>query len=112
MVATGRERRKNPRLRPSTYALSANEEILAEIIDISNCGISCRCLTGNNKLPGIIEMGLLNCTFGKSVENLSCRMVRSNRVTANRKTFVDFSLEFLNLTSRQLSQLDQFIKST
>ena len=57
-------------------------------------------------------MGLLNCTFGKSVENLSCRMVRSNRVTANRKTFVDFSLEFLNLTSRQLSQLDQFIKST
>ena len=96
----------------NTYALSVNQDILAEVIDISNSGLSCRSLTSKDTpWPTVIEMGLLNCTFGKSVENLSCRMIRSNRVTTNRKTFMNFSLEFQNLTSWQRNQLDQFIKN-
>ena len=95
----------------STYALSANQDILAEILDISNSGISCRCLTcAEAPPPAVTEMGILDCTFGKSVENLACRMVRSSRETMNRKTFVNFSMEFENVTSEQRNQLEQFIK--
>ena len=107
------ERRRDPRHRMSTYALSANQDILAEVLDISNSGISCRCLTCDDApLPAVTELGLLDCTFGKSVENLACRVVRSSRETSQRKTFVNFSLKFENVTSNQRHQLEQFIKST
>ncbi len=113
MGTTHRERRRTQRLEAMTYALSVNEEILAEIIDISNYGISCRSLLTNDKpLLPITEIGLLNCESGSSVENLSCRMVRVAYETIDKKTFVNFSVEFQNLTTYQRSKLDQFIKTT
>jgi c-di-GMP-binding flagellar brake protein YcgR len=113
MGTTHRERRKTHRLEAITYALSVNEEILAEIIDISKCGISCRSLMTDNKpLLPITEIGLLNCESGSSVENLACRMVRVAYETIDKKTFVNFSVEFQNLTTYQRNKLDQFIKTT
>ena len=106
------ERRRDPRFRMNTYALSASQDILAEVLDISNSGINCRCLTCDDApLPAVTEVGLLDCTFGKSVENLVCRVVRSSREIGKRKTFVNFSLKFENVTSEQRNQLDQFIKN-
>lgn len=110
------ERRSYPRYRVHTYALSVNADILAEIVDISNCGMSCRYLTSNNKsLPDITEMGILNCESGNFVQNLSCRMVRSSQETVSdtlpMTVSIIFILKFHDLASEQRKQLDQFINS-
>ncbi len=113
MDTTHRERRKKPRHRPIENALSVNEEILAEIIDINNCGISCRGLIPNARmLPAITRIGLLNCESGISIDNLACRIVRTTNETIDNRIFVKFGLEFQNLTRNQLNKLDQFIKNT
>ena len=69
-------------------------------------------MTNNEPLPAITTIGLLNCESGISVENLSCRMVRTIHEIIDRRPFVNFSLEFTNLTRYQLDKLDQFIKDT
>jgi hypothetical protein len=113
MDTTLRERRKKPRLIPIKNVLSVNEVILAEIIDINNCGISCRGLMTNGKtLPKITTLGLLNCQSGIFVENLPCRTVRTIHETIDNRTFVKFSMEFQNLIPSQLIILDRFIKNT
>ena len=113
METTLRERRKNPRLKAIRNALSVNEEILAEILDINNCGISCRGLMTNDKpLPAITMIGLLGCESGIFVEDLPCRMIHTINETIDSRTFVKFSLEFQNLTLNQLNKLDHFIKTT
>lgn len=95
------ERRRSPRYNVNRYVVSFNQDILAKIVDISNCGISCRCITHNLKLlPTVTKIGLLNCDLGTTVENLACRVVRIFQETGESKTFVNFCLEFENLTSR------------
>ena len=109
------ERREHPRYRVNKDVLSINQDILAEVIDISKCGMSCRCLTSTDRpLTAITEIELLNCELGTSIESLHCRMVRSSQKTisgAFTSTLIThFSLEFQNITGSQRQQLDQFIK--
>jgi hypothetical protein len=95
--------------------LSINQDILAEVLDISNCGMSGRCLTSTVKpLTAITEIDILNCELGISIEGLPCRMVRcSKKKISDALTstlIMNFSLEFQFLTSNQHLILDQFIK--
>lgn len=109
------ERRKDPRYRVSTNVLAINQDILAEVIDISNCGMACRCLSSTDRpLTVITNIEILNCELGTSIEGLSCRMVRSNKKSISdvfiSTMIMNFILEFQNLTSKQSKQLNQFIK--
>ena len=109
------ERRKHPRFRMNPDVLSINQDILAEVVDISNCGVSCRCLASSDKpMAAITEIELLNCKIGTSVDCLPCRMVRSSKKTISEAftstMIMQFSVEFQNLTGPQRNQLDQFIK--
>jgi len=109
------ERRRDPRCRVNKDVLSINQDILAEVIDISKSGMACRCLTSTEKpLTAITEIELLNCELGTSIESLHCRMVRSSNKTISgaftSTMIMHFSLEFQNITGSQHQQLDQFIK--
>ena len=115
MDTVGNERRKHPRYRVNKDVLSINQDVLAEVIDISNSGMACRCLTSTDKpLTAITEIELLNCELGTSIESLHCRMVRSSNKTISgaftSTMIMHFSLEFQNITGSQHQQLDQFIK--
>ena len=74
---TENERRKHPRYKMKKI-ISINNDILAEVVDISGSGISCTCL-GNIEKPFtcINEIELLNYELGTSVKGLHCRLVRS-----------------------------------
>lgn len=114
MDRAGIERRKRPRYRVNKDVLSLNQDILAEIIDISACGMSCRCLMSTDKpLTAITEIELLNCELGTSIECLPCRMTRSSKKHISdaftSTVIMNFSLEFQDLTGRQCRQLDRFI---
>ena len=114
MDTAGIERRKQPRYRVNKDVLSINHDILAEVIDISACGMSCRCLmSADRPLTTITEIELLNCELGTSIECLPCRMVRSSKKTISdaftSTVIMNFGLEFQDLTGRQCQQLDQFI---
>ncbi len=114
MDTAGIERRKRPRHRVNKDVLSINQDILAEVIDISACGMSCRCLMSTDKpLTAIAEIELLNCELGTSIECLPCRMVRSSKKNISdaftSTVIMNFSLEFQDLSGRQCRQLDQFI---
>ena len=109
------ERRKHPRYRVNKDVLSINKDILAEVLDISNCGMSGRCLTSTHMpLTAITEIDILNCELGTSIEGLPCRMVRSSKKTISdaltSTMIMNFSLEFQHLTRNQNFKLDQFIK--
>jgi hypothetical protein len=109
------ERRKHPRYKMSKNVLAINQDILAEVIDISNGGMACQCLSSTDRpLAVISDIEILNCELGTSIEGLSCRMVRSSNKTIS-DTFtstmiMNFIIEFQNVTSKQFKQLDQFIK--
>jgi hypothetical protein len=110
------ERRKYPRFRMNKDVLSINQDILAEVLDISNCGMLGRCLTSTAKpLTAITEIDILNCELGISIEGLPCRMVRSSKKTISdaltSTMIMNFSIEFQFLTNNQLFKLDQFIKN-
>jgi hypothetical protein len=109
------ERRRHPRYKMNRDILSINQDILAEVLDISNSGMSGRCLTSTSKpLTAISEIDILNCELGSSIEGLPCRMVRSREkpiTDALISTMIMyFSLEFQHLTSSQHYRLSQFIK--
>jgi hypothetical protein len=114
MDRAGIERRKYPRYRVDKDVLSINQDILAEVLDISTGGMSCRCLMSTDKpLTAITEIELLNCELGTSIECLSCRIVRSSKKTISdaftSTVIMNFGLEFQDLTGSQCQQLDQFI---
>ena len=110
-----KERRKYTRYKVTQDVLSVNQDVLAEVIDISECGISCQGLTYTAKpLATIIEIELLNCELGTSIDCLPCRIVRRSKKAIFDEfastMIMNFSLEFTNLTSKQLKLLGQFIK--
>jgi c-di-GMP-binding flagellar brake protein YcgR len=114
MDAVRNERRRHPRYRVNKDVLSINQDILAEVIEISKCGMSCRCLTSTARpLTSITEIELLNCDHGTSVENLHCRMVRSSKKSISgaftSTQIMHFSLEFQLISKTQRRQLDRFI---
>ena len=115
MDVVQRERRRHPRYKVNRDVLSINQDILAEVLDISNSGMSCQCLTSTQKpLTAVTEIDLLNCELGTSIEGLSCRMVRSSKKTISdaltSTMIMNFSLEFQHVTRKQHSILDKFIK--
>ena len=111
MLATHEERRRYIRFKPSAYSVSVCEEILAEIIDISKGGVLCSCLTDISKICEINELCLLDCENGSSVDNLKCRLVRTNTEIKGEEQIFTFSLEFKKITSNQRSDIEKFIKT-
>ena len=114
MDTEGIERRKRPRYKVNKDVLSINQDILAEVIDISTCGMSCRCLMSTDKpLTTITEIELLNCELGTSIECLPCKMVHNSKKKISdaftSTVVMNFGLEFQDLTGRQCQLLDQFI---
>lgn len=109
------KRRKYPRYKMNENILSINGDILAEVIDISRSGISCKCLASVDKaITGIDEIELFNCQFGTSVKGLLCKWVRSSIKTISPTSplmmIMNFSLKFEDLTQIKQEQLFQFIK--
>jgi hypothetical protein len=95
--------------------LSINDDVLAEAVDISRSGISCKCLASVDiLLTKIQKIELLNCELGTSVKGLHGRLVRSNNrpisLASPSTVIMNFSFEFQNLTPIQRKQLFQFIK--
>lgn len=95
--------------------MSISEDILAEAVDISGSGISCKCLASADKLLAEIHtIELLNCELGTSVEGLHSRLVRRDNIPVlpalPSMMFLNFGLEFQGLTQTKRKQLFQFIK--
>jgi len=112
---TANERRKRPRYTMNKNILSISEDILAEVVDISGSGISCKCLASADELLAEIHIiDLLNCEFGTSVKGLHSRLVRRDYIpvwlTSPSMMILNFSLEFQGLTQTKRKQLFQFIK--
>ncbi len=107
------ERRKHPRYTMNKQIMSISEEVLAEAVDISGSGISCKCLAKDDKLlTEIHTIELLNCELGTSVKGLHSRLVRRNNIAPASLLMMslNFSLEFHGLTHTKRKQLFQFIK--
>jgi hypothetical protein len=109
------ERRKHPRYKMNKNILSISEDVLAEVVDISEAGISCKCLASFDKLLiQIYKIELLNCELGTSVEGLHGRLIRSSNraisLALSSTIIMNFSLEFQDLTQIKRKQLFQFIK--
>lgn len=99
----------------NNQVVSFNKDILAEVVDISESGMLCRCPASVDKsLNKIDEIELLNCALGTSITGLHCRLVHSRKKPispAPQSTMImNFSLEFLDLTRMKHKQLFQFIK--
>jgi hypothetical protein len=115
--STKTERRKYPRFKMNKNVLTINDDVLAEVMDISRSGISFQC-------PAIVgqttykfeKVSLFNCRSGASVDELTCRLVRSsNKVFAETlpaKMITNCSLEFGRLSKIKRKQLFQFIKES
>ncbi len=115
MKSVKKDRRRHIRYRVNKNVLSVGEDILGEVLDISNCGIGGQCLaSADNPLDEINEIEILNCDIGSSVEGIRCKLVRSrgkNISDAVTSTMVvNFGLEFSRLTEIQRKKLHQFIK--
>ena len=110
------ERRNNPRYRVNKNILSISEDVLAEVIDISKSGFSCKCLIRNDKqIPNITLIELLDCKLGTSVEGIPCRIVHSRKNiqdTSLSTMIMNLGLEFRNLTPSQDELVDQFIHAS
>lgn len=113
-VLATKERRKYPRYKMNEEILSISEGVLAEAVDISGSGISCKCLANDEKLlTEIHTIELLNCELGTSVIELQCRLVRCNKIVvspASATTMLNFSLKFQKIGQNKRVQLLQFIK--
>jgi len=110
------ERRKYPRYQTNKNILCISEDILAEVVDVSGSGISCKFLARCDKLLAqthLIE--LLDCELGTSIKGLFGRLVRcSNKaisLASPLMMIMNFSLEFQNLTQIQRKQLFHFIEN-
>ena len=80
--STKNERRKHPRYKKNKNILFVSEDILAEVVDVSESGISCKFLAGFDKLlTQIHQIELLDCELGTSIEGLHVRLVRSSNKT-------------------------------
>jgi hypothetical protein len=115
MGSVQEERRRHTRFRVSNNILFINQDTLAEVIDISTCGMACRCLTRADKpITEFSEIELLNYDLDISIEGLPCRIVRSSKtaITDSLLTtlIMHFSIEFKGLTNKQRRQLDRFIE--
>ena len=109
------EQREYPRYKINKDVLSISEDVMAEVVDISRSGISFQCPTiVGKRIIKINKILLLNCQFGTSVEELTCRLVRSsNKIlsqTLPAKMIMNCGLEFHLLSQRKHKQLIQFIK--
>jgi c-di-GMP-binding flagellar brake protein YcgR len=115
MDTVQKERRRHIRYRMDKNVLSISDDILAEVLDISTCGMGCQGLTSCEKpLTEINEIEILNCELGTSVEGLHCRLVRTReRAISDALTstmIVNFGLEFQGLSETQRKKLHLFIK--
>ncbi len=109
------ERRRHTRHKMNKDLLSISEDVMAEVVDISGSGISFQCPTVVGKrIKKIDKILLLNCQFGTSVEELTCRLVHSsNKVdsqTLPATMIMNCGLEFHLLSQIKHRQLIQFIK--
>ena len=112
------ERRKHTRfqLKPGAYAvLSPNLIKLGQIIDISVSGLAFRYIRYGDKDVDNVDSDVL--LYGKNmyVDRIPFRIVSDVELT-NPGIFSSvlmnkFSIEFKNLTGKQLEQLEMFIKS-
>lgn len=110
-----KERRSHIRYRMDKNILSISEDVLAEVLDISTCGMGCQCLRDSgNPLTEINEVEILNCEHGTSVEDLPCTLVYTREKvisdTLTSTMIVNFGLRFQTLTEAQRKTLHQFIK--
>ena len=115
MDTVHKERRRNVRYKMNKNVLSISQDILAEVLDISYCGMGCKCLTNSEKPLGpITEIELLNCELGTSIEGLPCSLVRSREKTISEvftsTKIVNFGLEFTRIDEHQRKLLVLFIK--
>lgn len=111
------EQRKFPRFKMNKDILTINVDVMAEVVDISRSGLSFQCPTIIGKIVNKLEkILLLNCRSGSSVDELTCRLVRSNnKVSAETlpaRMIMNCSLEFLHLSRIKRKQLFQFIKES
>lgn len=115
MKTRPKERRRHIRYRVNKNVLSISQNMLAEVLDISTCGMGCQCLAVSEKpLEKIDEIEILNCEIGTSVEGIPCKLVRSReRAISDALTstiIINFGVEFQNLTESQRKKLHQFIR--
>jgi c-di-GMP-binding flagellar brake protein YcgR len=109
------ERRRHTRHKINKNLLSISEDVMAEVVDISGSGISFQFpAIAGKRLKKIDKILLLDCQFGTSVEDLTCRLVRSSN-TINAQTLpatmiMNCGLEFYLLSRIKYKQLIQFIK--
>ncbi|MBU0996296.1 MAG: PilZ domain-containing protein [Proteobacteria bacterium] len=112
------ERRKHTRfqLRPGAYAvLSPNLIKLGQIMDISVSGLAFRYIRYGNKEIDNFDNDVL--LYGKNmyVDRIPFQVVSDveldNPGVFSSVLMNKFSIEFKNLTSKQLEQLEMFIKS-
>jgi hypothetical protein len=114
--STKNERRKHPRYKTNKNILFISEDILAEVVDVSGSGISCKFLARFDKLLGQMhQIELLDCELGTSIKGLYGRLVRfSNKaicLASPLMMIMNFSLEFQDLTQIQQKRLFQFIEN-
>lgn len=110
------DRRQFPRFHVYQDTLLYNQDSFAEILDISSGGLACRSHVGLENGPDVISgLELLNCNIGLKVEGLNCRRVRNYAIVAGaiipKADEPVCFYEFVDLNSRQVSELDTFIKS-
>lgn len=114
METQNHERRKHTRYKAHENVLAFNEDTLAEVIDISSGGISCRCLTSiDNPIAAVTHIDVLNCDQGTSVQGLTGKMIRSSEKAISESLsstrIFYFSLQFTDMNDNQFVQLFQFI---
>jgi c-di-GMP-binding flagellar brake protein YcgR len=115
MDTVQKERRRYIRHQMSKNVLSISKDTLAEVLDISPCGMGCKCLRDSAvPLTQVTEIEIVNCDADTSVEGLRCRLVRVRERKISdalpSTMIVNFGLEFGQVTQAQKQQLDTFIK--
>lgn len=108
------ERRKHPRFIVRQDALLYNNDVLAEVVEISVGGVACRCFTHpEDEVLLMDDFGLLNCEAGQYVKGLSCRLVRSQDLSPEEQdgfgNMTAWFLEFKDLDTEQNEELARFI---
>ena len=109
------ERRNSPRYTMHENVWFISKDVSAEVVDISESGMSLRYLAGIDKPPGrIASFELFNFELKTSFNGGLCRLVRSSSKAFSPASpatmIIHFSLEFMDLTQINCKQLLQFIQ--
>ena len=109
------ERRNSPRYTMHENVWFVSKDVSAEVVDISESGMSLRYLASVDKPPGkIVTFELLNFELKTSFKGGCCRLVRSSNKAFSPASpatmIIHFSLEFMDLTQIKCKQLLQFIQ--